>query len=72
MNSIDIRDQEGDNENEGSRLSDMGGYNYLSSKDSNCNKIILFSLIIIIVILCLGFVFFLLLHLRLFLSLVFF
>ena len=58
MNSIDIRDQEGDNENEGSRLSDMGGYNYLSSKDSNCNKIILFSLIIIIVILCLGFVFF--------------
>ena len=58
MNSIDIRDQEGDNENEGSRLSEMGGYNYLSSKDSSNNKIIIFSLIIIIVILCLGFVFF--------------
>ena len=58
MNSIDIKEQEGEYESEGSRLSDNSGYNSLSTKETQCNKIILFSLIIIFVILCLGFVFF--------------
>ena len=58
MNSIDIRDQEGDNETEGSKLSDNSGYDSLSRSDTRCNKVIIFSLIIIIVILCVGFVIF--------------
>ena len=58
MNSIDIREQEGEYESEGTRLSDNSGYKSLYKKETYCNKIILFSLIIIFVILCVGFVFF--------------
>ena len=63
MNSIEFS-QEGEYDGEGSRLSDSSGYNPLSHRESKYNKIIIFSLIIIIVILCVGFVFFKLIGLK--------